>query len=282
MLTRGRLASTMENFKPSFLAALEDEEIVERYKLIFEPMFKTLMLPVTSKLTDTVAMLSQSITSLKKEVEEKDSIIRDLQSSVSRLQVTVDDLEQHGRRESMRVFGLPETTPGSTDDKVLELVNNRMKLQPPLSLDEIAVSHRVGQVKPMGEDGAPPPPRPLLVKFVNRRSKARVMEVRKRLRVRRGRRRHDGGGDADNEGVADEEDSNEEREDHPEPQPIIYISDDLTKTRATLAFRARESKRQHLIADTWIIDSKVMIKDNRSRIYHVKSEDELKKHQSRM
>ena len=116
MLTRGRLASTMENFKPSFLAALEDEEIVERYKLIFEPMFKTLMLPVTSKLTDTVAMLSQSITSLKKEVEEKDSIIRELQGSVSRLQVTVDDLEQHGRRESMRVFGLPETTPGSTDD----------------------------------------------------------------------------------------------------------------------------------------------------------------------
>ena len=128
MLTRGRLASTMENFKPSFLAALEDEEIVERYKLIFEPMFKTLMLPVTSKLTDTVAMLSQSITSLKKEVEEKDSIIRELQGSVSRLQVTVDDLEQHGRRESIRVFGLPETTPGSTDDKVLQLVNNRMKL----------------------------------------------------------------------------------------------------------------------------------------------------------
>ena len=150
MLTRGRLASTMENFKPSFLAALEDEEIVERYKLIFEPMFKTLMLPVTSKLTDTVAMLSQSITSLKKEVEEKDSIIRELQGSVSRLQVTVDDLEQHGRRESMRVFGLPETTPGSTDDKVLELVNNRMKLQPPLSLDEIAVSGKSSRWEKMG------------------------------------------------------------------------------------------------------------------------------------
>ena len=72
MLTRGRLASTMENFKPSsFLAALENEEIVERYKLIFEPMFKTLMFPVNSKLTDTVAMLSQSITSLKKEVEKR-------------------------------------------------------------------------------------------------------------------------------------------------------------------------------------------------------------------
>ena len=76
MLTGGRLANTMDNFKPSFLAALDDEEIVDRYKLIFEPILKTLMLPVTSKLTDTVVMLSQSITSLKKEVEEKDSIIR--------------------------------------------------------------------------------------------------------------------------------------------------------------------------------------------------------------
>ena len=199
-------------------------------------------------------MLSQSITSLKKEVEEKDNIIRELQGSVSRLQVTVDDLGQHGRQESFWVFGLPETTPGSTDDKVLQLVNNRMKLQPPLSLDEIAVSHRVGQVKPMEEDGAPPPLRPLLVTFVSRRSKARVMKVRKRLRVRRGRRRHDDGGDADNENVADEEDWDEEREDHPEPQPTIYISNDLTKTRATLAFRAREAKRQRLITDTWIIE----------------------------
>ena len=152
----------------------------------------------------------------------------------------------------MRVFGLPETPPGSTDDKVLQLVNNRMKLQPSLSLDKIAVSHRVGQVKPMGEDGAPPPPRPLLVKFVSRRSKARVMEVRKRLRVRLGRRRHDDGGDADNEGVADEEDSDEEREDHPEPQPIIYISDEDQGYTCIQGHRSKTTTTNHGHLDNWL------------------------------
>ena len=55
------------------------------------------------------------------------------------------------------------------------------------------------------------PFKPLLVKFVSRRSRARVMEVRKRPRVRRGRRRHDDDGYGGNEGVADELDSGKEQ-----------------------------------------------------------------------
>ena len=48
----------------------------------------------------------------------------------------------------MRVFGFPENTPGSTDVRLLDICNNVMALIPPLSLDDIEVSQKVGKVEP--------------------------------------------------------------------------------------------------------------------------------------
>ena len=55
----------------------------------------------------------------------------------------------------------------------------------------------------------------------------------------------------------------------------IYISDDLTKMRANLAYQARQAKRAGKIADTWVIESKIMIKDRYMRITQVTSVAEL-------
>ena len=51
----------------------------------------------------------------------------------------------------------------------------------------------------------------------------------------------------------------------------IFISDDLTKARAALAYQAREARRQGSITETWIYESRIIIKDNRSRIHKVTS-----------
>ena len=66
----------------------------------------------------------------------------------------------------------------------------------------------------------------------------------------------------------------------PSPEAIddgtnIYIGDDLTKTRAKLAYQARQAKRNGEISDTWVFGSKIMIKTNFSRIFLVNSADEL-------
>ena len=42
----------------------------------------------------------------------------------------------------------------------------------------------------------------------------------------------------------------------------VYISDDLTKRRANLAFQARKLKRDKRILDTWVTNRKVLVKDN--------------------
>ena len=64
------------------------------------------------------------------------------------------------------------------------------------------------------------------------------------------------------------------------PKPV-YISDDLTKNRAKLAFCARELKREKLIADTWVFDCSIFIKDNAGHIKKVTNQDDLRKYMSR-
>ena len=52
---------------------------------------------------------------------------------------------------------------------------------------------------------------------------------------------------------------------------LMEASDDLTKARAALAYQARQARPQGSITETWIYESKIIIKDNRSRIHQVTS-----------
>ena len=139
-LTRARLQSAaMEDFGKKLLAALELQEVGERFALIFEPLLKEHLDPISSKLSSAIKTLSTKVTNLETEGKVKDVKITAMEKRITQLESTIDDLEQHGRRESMRIFGLPEDDPGTTDEKVLKLANERMELRPPLRLDEIAV-----------------------------------------------------------------------------------------------------------------------------------------------
>ena len=53
----------------------------------------------------------------------------------------------------------------------------------------------------------------------------------------------------------------------------VYIGVDLTKRRATMAFRARKL-RGGLIQDTWVMNCKIWVKDNRGRITQIYVEDD--------
>ena len=65
VLNRNRLSTIMnsDNFKSSFLSALEDQEVVERYQRIFGPFLKSLLL-LKSKPSDTFTALTQTISNL--------------------------------------------------------------------------------------------------------------------------------------------------------------------------------------------------------------------------
>ena len=165
---------------------------------------------------------------MKSQLAENDSTITSMAREIA-------DLEQQGRKGSVRVFGVPETTEGTTDTKILSVLNKQMKLDPPIVIEDLEVTHRLGKPRPPPDDTEaseePKTVRPIIVKFASRRVKSRVIEYRKKLK----------------------ENPCKDGDGHEYP---VYIQDDLTKRRANLAFLARQSKRNRHIMDTWIAFSK--------------------------
>ena len=96
----------------------------------------------------------------------------------------------------MWIQGLPEQGTDKVEEKILALCNGALELQPPLQLEDIEVAHRLprpadrtpkqpaSQEQPKlgsgvsSSDAAPRPPRTVIIKFVSRRIKSNVMELR--------------------------------------------------------------------------------------------------------
>ena len=250
MLTRGRLRSAlqldnMDEFVQHFLAALENSRVVDRFRLIMQPSISESLDSVTGTLKDTVADLQQTVSALQYTIKKREDEILTLRREVNDLQAHNDDLEQHSRRASVRVFGVPENTPGSTDDMLLDLCNKALNLRPPLALEEIEVSHRVQKVveeRTQSEDGQTvvvAKPRPIIVKFVSRRTKARVMAAWKNLNKMKSAPTSDSD-PASPEAAADTEDDDGSGQDTLTQlrrlflKPV-YISDDLTQNMSVPA-----------------------------------------------
>ena len=258
-------AMDMNVFKLSLTEALSDEPTIKALQTALQPLFDPLY--------TAIQQLTDQNSRLKQQNAEKDTIISNLTEEVEALKTAADDQEQQGRKGSMRVFGLPEDTQGQVDEKILAMVNNNLQL--PLTIDDIEVAHRLGKPPttklvrvsgPAGPDGVPPQmatlipddngvlpaPRPVIVKFVSRRVKAQVMKARTKLK------------DNPCKDVAD--------------KPLkVYLCDDLTKRRAHLAFLARKLKQDNIIADTWVFDSRIFVKDKFNRVSRINHEKDLSK-----
>ena len=131
------------------------------------------------------------------------------------------------------------------------------------------------------DESAPPPPRSLLVKLATRRSKNRVMAARKKLRNVHNRPNanpNEPPMNNDQQGDTKEAITGDDCEDENwlADGRKIYIVDDLTKMRGNLAYESRKTKRNGEIAETWVIDTKIMIKTNHSRISQIFSLSDLR------
>ena len=154
----------------------------------------------------------------------------------------IDDLEQHGRRDSLRIVGIPESDNDDTDSTVLKICS-AIEVDPPVQPSDIAVSHRLGK-KEAGKT------RQVIVKFATRNVRERVYSSKKPLKTVK------------------------EKPEHPD-MSHVYINEDLTKFRANLAHEARSLRNSGQINDTWTMCGKIMVKDKHNRIKNVKNSSEL-------
>ena len=162
-----------------------------------------------------------------------------------------DDNEQYSRRCTIRITGLKENNGEATDyaekevQRILTAVGSSAAIQR---------CHRVGpkQKPPTGTKGsapaaakapAPPYSRAVICQFTGQRDKLNVMALKKEI--------HD--------------------------KFKVRINEDLTKYRASLAFQARNLKRNGKIKSTWTSDGKILVQDASLKIHLVRTHKDLEK-----
>ena len=207
-------------FIQSFISALKNQE-------------------VRDTLGDIVAAnVKNEITQLREELKIKDAKIEKLERRIETLESDFDSLEQYSRRNSIRLFGLEEKPGEDAAALAVSFVNKQMKVEPPITIDDIDRVHRIGK-KVLPNESSPherPKPRAIIIKFATYRARQRVVMQRKLIK------------DTD-----------------------YYINEDLTRARSTMLYKARVMKRQKLIKETWTHDGAFVIKDNRDKIHSARS-----------
>lgn len=136
-------------------------------------------------------------------------------SAVRTLTYENDRLQQYSRRESIRISGFPSVKGETAEDvegKALKLFSD---VGAKVKKEDIAVAHRAGKET----EGS----RPILVRFVSRRTRNEVMSKKKNLKDKKGCSK-------------------------------LYINDDLTPLRARLLGYV---KRLDFIHRAWTIDGRI-------------------------
>ena len=87
---------------------------------------------------------NSEIDCLKSDVAGKGRIIQQY-VVIKELEREYDDVEQNGRNGFFRIFGVPENTNWDTDSKVIHVFNEIMKMDPPIDMEDMEVTHRVGK-----------------------------------------------------------------------------------------------------------------------------------------
>ena len=181
----------------------------------------------------------------KDELKQMEKGIEDRDKKINELSNRIEELEQYGRRNGVRIHGIKEQKGENTDQIMLDLAKS---IGADIPKTAFGRSHRVGP------DGGSKP-RPIIAKFIGHNNKVELLKHKKNLRTI---------GEMDSEG---------------KPKHPIFINEDLTKTRVNWAQRARTMKKAGKITDTWTRNGIIFIKWKEGKgkdgkdIFHVERVD---------
>lgn len=154
-------------------------------EVISEPILDKLVTLIADTIMERVtqkiyAALKMDITAKETEINTLKRKVKDLEKSVSAVDKVQEEQEQYSRRESLRVYGLPETTNEKTDEVVREFVKERLNVE--LTSSDIARSHRITPKPRPGSTARSENPKPIIVKFNTYNTRQAVFEAKSRLR----------------------------------------------------------------------------------------------------
>ncbi|KAI4466558.1 l1 transposable element-related [Holotrichia oblita] len=130
----------------------------------------TLMNELIAKIrTEIISEHKEEIKILNTKVEQLEQVLKSAKDEAKKASL---DLEQYSRRNSIRIFGVPERDNEDTNEVVIDLCKNKLNLDIPS--DKIDCSHR-RRAKESNH-------RPILVKFISRDKKKSVYNNKKKLK----------------------------------------------------------------------------------------------------
>ena len=149
------------DFVESLIEAFQDEGT----KLMYKQM-------VTEALADKLAEMQCTVDNLKVENTMLKAQVNEITARCNTLEYKQDDLEQYGRRHSLRLHtNVPEDADEDTDQLVIGAVEAAGVT---LTLDDISRSHRVGKKNTNK-------PRAIIFRMISYRKRREVYTSRKRL-----------------------------------------------------------------------------------------------------
>ena len=166
----------------------------------------------------------------------------------TRCHLANDALEQYGRRNNLRISGIPESAlaEGVNEDTtaaVVNLANTVLQLDRPLHPSDIEVSHRLRKLR----NAKPSEPRPIIVRFRSKAERYRVISNRKNLKP-----------------------YNESKD------VKVFINEDLTSANAKLFSTARLLFRQKHFSQVWTYNGCIKFKDLQGTVKSINSIDDVK------
>ncbi|KAL8577764.1 hypothetical protein ACOMHN_001633 [Nucella lapillus] len=117
--------------------------------------------------------LRKEIQGLRSTIEELNAKIDSKDRQIMKLQDRVDELEQYGRRNSIRITSVPEAQ-GESTEEVVKTIFKAVDVQ--ITDDMIDRTHRVGRKSSEADARS----RPILVKCTSYRHKSLLMAAKKR------------------------------------------------------------------------------------------------------
>lgn len=139
-------------------ANLKVIEAILKSDLLLSEISAIIAEKVDKKLEVLVKKYEDKITQLEKKLDEANE--------------TIDRLEQYGRRNNIRFYGVPESKNENTIETIINICNE--KLQTNITKNMIDCCHRLG--KP--DSGT----KPIIVRFVNRYTKENLFKNKSKLK----------------------------------------------------------------------------------------------------
>lgn len=154
---------------PSFI-----EQLVPVLATAIAPSIEMAVQSVFQKLNSTIQEQAKEITDLKKSLEKAEETKTNLQKQIWCLEESVDDLEQYGRRNSLRFHNCPvHTGTLDTDCMIIDLCKDKLGIQ--LTEEDIFRSHPIGKPNRNGNIQ-------IICRFKNWKVKNKVFSKKRQLK----------------------------------------------------------------------------------------------------